>query len=107
MPSRLKSAAKYLKQPGLISLGGGLPCPENFPIESVTVKVPKAPYFTEQETKESGMSLTTGKYDASEGTSVYDLSIALNYGLGSGSAQLVRFVTEHTELVSNPPYADW
>jgi aromatic amino acid aminotransferase I len=104
---KLKAAAKYLKQPGLISLGGGLPCSENFPIESVTVKIPSAPHFTEQETKDSGISLTTGKYDVSEGKSVYDLSIALNYGLGSGSAQMVRFVTEHTELVCNPPYQDW
>jgi hypothetical protein len=27
-----------------------------------------------------------------------DLSIALNYGQGTGSAQLLRFVTEHTEV---------
>ena len=26
-----------------------------------------------------------------------DLSIALNYGQGTGSAQMLRFVTEHTE----------
>jgi aromatic amino acid aminotransferase I len=53
------------------------------------------------------MVLTAGKYDVSEGKSIYDLSIALNYGLGSGSAQMLRFVTEHTEIVCNPPYADW
>ena len=51
--------------------------------------------------------MTVGKYDATEGKSVYDLSIALNYGLGHGSAQLLRFVTEHTEIVCSPPYADW
>lgn len=38
---------------------------------------------------------------------MYDLSIALNYGQGTGSAQLLRFVTEHTELVCKPAYADW
>ena len=43
----------------------------------------------------------------SEGDGVYDLSIALNYGLGMGSPQLLRFVTEHTEIVNDPPYADW
>lgn len=26
-----------------------------------------------------------------------DLAIALNYGLGTGSAQLLRWITEHTE----------
>jgi len=106
-PSSLKGAAKYLKNPGLISLGGGLPCAENFPIEEMTLKVPSPPHFSEQDTKESGQILKAGKYDASEGHSIYDLSIALNYGLGSGSAQLIRFVTEHTEIVCNPPYADW
>jgi aromatic amino acid aminotransferase I len=106
-PSALKSAARFLKNPGLISLGGGLPCPDYFPIEELSIKVPTPPQFSELETKETGTTLKAGKYDAAEGRSVYDLSIALNYGLGTGSAQLLRFVTEHTELVCNPPYADW
>ncbi|CAG8974252.1 hypothetical protein HYALB_00009741 [Hymenoscyphus albidus] len=106
-PSSLKAAAKFLNNPGLISLGGGLPCPEYFPIEGLTFKVPSPPQFTEEETKASGTVVKAGKYDVSEGRSSYDLSIALNYGLGSGSAQLIRFVTEHTEIVCKPPYADW
>ncbi len=103
----MKSAAKFLKNPGLISLGGGLPCPEYFPIEELSIKVPTPPHFSESEARETGTILTAGKYDASEGRSAYDLSIALNYGLGTGSAQMIRFVTEHTEIVCNPPYADW
>ncbi|KAF4628817.1 hypothetical protein G7Y89_g9336 [Cudoniella acicularis] len=106
-PSSLKGAAKFLNNPGLISLGGGLPCAEYFPIEELTVKVPSPPHFSEQETKESGTVLKAGKYDVSGGHSAYDLSIALNYGLGTGSAQMIRFVTEHTEIVCNPPYGDW
>lgn len=106
-PSSLKGAAKFLKNPGLISLGGGLPCPEYFPIEELTVKVPKPPRFTEQECREDGQIVTAGKYDQTEGTGSYDLSVALNYGLGMGSAQVLRFVTEHTEIVCNPPYQDW
>ncbi|KAG9242981.1 aromatic amino acid aminotransferas-like protein [Calycina marina] len=106
-PSSLKSAARFLKKSGIISLGGGLPCPEYFPIEELTVKVPKPPQFTEQECLESGQLLTAGKYDQSEGTGTYDLSIALNYGQGMGSAQMLRFVTEHTEIVCHPPYRDW
>lgn len=106
-PSSLKSAAKHLKKPGLISLGGGLPCSDYFPIGQIDVTVPTVPNFSEEDTRKSGTILTSGKHDASEGKSVYDLSIALNYGLGSGSAQLLRFITEHTEIVCNPPYADW
>jgi aromatic amino acid aminotransferase I len=97
-----------LKKPGLISLGGGLPCAEYFPIESVSIRIPSAPHFSEAETRESGETVKIGKYDVSETENgVYDLSIALNYGQSSGSAQLIRWVTEHTELVCNPPYADW
>jgi aromatic amino acid aminotransferase I len=84
-----------------------LPCAENFPIEELTVKVPSPPHFSEAETRQSGRVLKAGKYDVSEGHSAYDLSIALNYGLGTGSAQMIRFVTEHTEIVCNPPYEDW
>ncbi|KAE8442700.1 hypothetical protein EG329_002945 [Mollisiaceae sp. DMI_Dod_QoI] len=106
-PSLLKGAAIHLKKPGLISLGGGLPVAANFPIEEISIKVPTAPNFSEEEAKITGAVLTAGKYDISEGKSVYDLAVALNYGQGSGSAQMIRFITEHTELVCNPAYADW
>jgi aromatic amino acid aminotransferase I len=106
-PSSLKGAARHLGKPGLISLGGGLPLAENFPIQELSFKVPKPPHFSERETSETGTTLTAGKYDVAEGKSAYDLSIALNYGLGTGSGQMIRFVTEHTEIVCNPPYADW
>ncbi|KAK3383161.1 pyridoxal phosphate-dependent transferase [Lasiosphaeria ovina] len=106
-PCMLKQAAKHLKKPGLISLGGGLPCAENFPIESLSMKVPRVPHFSEEATRELGSELRIGKYDVAAGESEYDLSIALNYGQSTGSAQLMRFVTEHTELVCRPPYADW
>lgn len=69
--------------------------------------VPTVPNFTEAETEASGTVVKTGKYDVSHGEGSYDLSIALNYGQGVGSAQLLRFVVEHTELVNNPPYLDW
>lgn len=106
-PSTLKGAAKYLKEPGMISLGGGLPCPEYFPIQQLDIKVPSVPNFSEKATMINGVTVSAGKYDVSEGHGAYDLSIALNYALGTGSPQVLRFVTEHTELVCNPPYADW
>ncbi|KAL2128714.1 hypothetical protein VTI74DRAFT_8804 [Chaetomium olivicolor] len=112
-PCKLKQAAKHLKTPGLISLGGGLPCPEYFPISSLSLHIPTPPAFSEAATLASGEDVTIGKYDASlpatssEAAAEYDLSIALNYGQATGSAQMTRFVTEHTELVGAPPYADW
>ncbi|KAL2022694.1 hypothetical protein VTK56DRAFT_4775 [Thermocarpiscus australiensis] len=114
-PCKLKQAAKHLKQPGLISLGGGLPCPEYFPIDSLSMRVPVPPHFSEAATAAagSGEDVRIGKYDASSsssesGSSEYDLSIALNYGQATGAAQMLRFVTEHVELVGAAPrYADW
>lgn len=107
-PCALKKAAKNLKKPGLISLGGGIPCADNFPFQSISMKIPTVPRFSEAETKVSGEEVRIGKYDVAETEDgVYDLSIALNYGQATGSAQLMRWVTEHTELVCNPPYADW
>ncbi|KAH9908900.1 PLP-dependent transferase [Xylariomycetidae sp. FL2044] len=117
-PCVLKAAAKHLKKPGLISLGGGLPSPENFPIDSLSLRVPTPPRFVSEAEAEietadpsplgGGRDLKIGKYDVSRNEHAeYDLSIALNYGQSVGSAQLLRWVTEHTELVSRPPYADW
>ncbi|KAF2013370.1 PLP-dependent transferase [Aaosphaeria arxii CBS 175.79] len=103
----LKEAAKYLATPGIISLGGGLPSSEYFPFEELSVKVPSAGHFSEAETKDSGVVLTAGKHDLAEEKSIFDIATAFNYGQGSGAAQLVRWVTEHTELVHDPPYQDW
>lgn len=42
-----------------------------------------------------------------KGDTAYDLSVALNYGFAAGSPQVLRFITEHVELIHNPPYIDW
>jgi aromatic amino acid aminotransferase I len=88
----------------------------------LTLHVPRPPHFSEAATLTDGEDITIGKYDASSPSSPpsnlqaaqtqsqpeYDLSIALNYAQATGSAQMTRFVTEHTELVHGPiPYADW
>ncbi|KAI1109033.1 aromatic amino acid aminotransferase-like protein [Nemania sp. NC0429] len=106
-PCILKQAATYLKQPGILSLGGGLPSSENFPIESLSLQVPHPPRFDKASTKTPSSSLTIGKHDIRDKDGVFDLSVALNYSQSSGSAQMIRWVTEHTELVFRPPYADW
>lgn len=73
--------------------------------------VPVPPHFSEEDTIASGQTVTIGKYDVrdrpTDDKTTYDLSIALNYGQSTGSAQMVRFLTEHTEIVTKPPYADW
>lgn len=101
--STIKGAAKFLKTPGLISLGGGLPSSEYIPFAGVDIRVPMPPGFTEEET----ITIPSGKNDMAEGISIYDINVAFNYAQATGSPQLLRFITEHTEMVHNPPYADW
>ena len=105
--SCIKQASKYLQNPGIINLGGGLPSCDNFPFERIDIKVPVVPQFSELETLETGIVRTAGKHDIRRGESLYDLEVCLNYDQATGSAPLVRFVTEHTEIVHKPPYADW
>ena len=38
------------------------------------------------------------------GEDAYNLSVALNYGYSAGSLQLLRFMTDHVELLHDPPY---
>ena len=102
-----QAAGKFLGKPGLISLGGGLPASEYFPFAELSFKVPKPPHFSEEETERLGETLRSGKHDLVEDKSIFDISTAFNYGQGSGAAQLLRWVTEHTELVHAPPYQDW
>lgn len=105
-PSSLKGAMKYFR-PDMISLGGGLPSSDYFPFENIDIKVPAPPRFSEEETATTGVVYSAGKHDVSKGKSLFDLSIALNYGQAMGAAQLLRFCTEHTEICHNPPYSDW
>jgi len=103
----LKQAARFLSKPGLISLGGGLPSSEYFPFDSLSIKAPVAGQFSEEETHNTGVVLTAGKHDLQTGEGIFDVGTAFNYGQGTGAAQLLRWITEHTEIVHKPPYRDW
>ncbi|KAL1637191.1 Aromatic/aminoadipate aminotransferase 1 [Neofusicoccum ribis] len=104
--ARLKGAAAYLGRPGIISLGGGLPSSEYFPFDGLTVRAPGPDHFDDADAA-AWTALAAGKHDMAAGRSNYDIATAYNYHQGSGSAQLLRWITEHTEIVHNPPYADW
>lgn len=103
----LKNAAGYLKTPGLISLGGGLPSSEYFPFDKLSFKVPGVRSSSEPSGEIPGSVVTAGKHDQAEDKSVFDISTAFNYGQGHGAAQLIRWCVEHTEIVHDPPYQDW
>lgn len=91
-----------VKNPALISLGGGLPDPVYFPFNSIDVKVPATGHW--RDGQEETLCLT--KHAKSPEIKL-DLAKALQYGQGSGNADLVKFFKEHTEMIHHPPYADW
>jgi aromatic amino acid aminotransferase I len=82
----------------MISLGGGLPSSEYFPFENIDVKAPFFSSSLEGGMRKTEETLSIGKNDVVEGKSAFDLGIAMNYGQSTGAAQMVRWVTEHTEV---------
>lgn len=51
--------------------------------------------------------LATTDVKCTKGETAYDLGLVLNYGYAGGSPQVLRFITEHMELVHRPRYRDW
>lgn len=64
----------------MISLGGGLPSSENFPFQEMSLKVPKAPGFSEEETRVSGTTITAGKHDIKDGKSLFGMIVNCQSG---------------------------
>jgi aromatic amino acid aminotransferase I / 2-aminoadipate transaminase len=91
----------------LISLGGGLPSSDYFPLDELSFKFPAVGRFSAKDMHENGEVLTAGKHDMAEDKSGFDIATALQYGQGHGAAQLLRWMVEHTEIIHNPPYQDW
>ncbi|EME44200.1 hypothetical protein DOTSEDRAFT_71877 [Dothistroma septosporum NZE10] len=103
--SSLKIAARYLKTPGIISLGGGLPSSDYFPFSEIDVRIPRLGHCAQG--KEGSDVVRAGMHDMAEGKSAFDIATAAQYGLGHGAAQFLRWIVEHTEICHNPPYRDW
>lgn len=109
------------------SLGPGAPSTEYFPFYAMNLEVGSTNAFATvgKETPASTTTIYAGKHDSSSGLSTYDLAIALQYGQGTGSAQLVKFMSDHVnvctcreetslqqkanpwKMVHNPPYRNW
>lgn len=96
-PSVLKAAASNRRDTvEIISLGNGRPAAEFYPWSSLHMNTASSV----SRERSTTMSCVSGEAE-------YDLSVALNYGHSAGSPQLLRFITEHVELIHNPAYADW
>ena len=89
-----------LNKLGMISLGGGLPSSEYFPFESIEIKVPTPPHFSEKETKVLGTVAKIGKHDATEGKSLY--GIMQNVPANNIANNDSQIFTLHS-IMPNPP----
>ncbi|KAJ5087376.1 PLP-dependent transferase [Penicillium angulare] len=102
--SALKKSASVASSKKIISLGTGRPTADYYPwkmlaFESLT---PALKESADQVSTDSPELQTVTKQDCD-----YNLALALNYGGAMGSPHLLRFFSEHTEMVHNPPYQDW
>ncbi|KAF7519148.1 hypothetical protein G7054_g13185 [Neopestalotiopsis clavispora] len=96
--SPLKTAARG--QP-LISLGTARPTPDYYPWKKIMIECLDTAVVPAKEPPElSSMVCASGE-------AAYDLAVAMNYGYSAGSPQALRFVTEHVEMIHDPPYDDW
>lgn len=123
--SPLKGLAKYFGQPGLISLAGGMPAPDYFPLASLSAEtlVPDSfsvePSSSQEKSnlswlwklfgphKERTTHLVVPKYTAAPPSDEVSLAVALQYGTATGLLPLNAFITEFTKRVYQPQYADF
>ena len=94
--SMLKSTTSMVNPSNTISLGTARPNGMYFPWSCLTF-----------EQTDTGRPAKTCETLCQRGEEEYDLAIALNYGFAAGSPQLLRFITEHVQLIHNPPYSNW
>lgn len=95
-PLKLASVGK---KADMITLGTARPSPQFYPYESITFNC------VDDASTKADKPITA--LTAFKGDEAYNLSAALNYGYPAGSPQSVRFITEHVEMMHNPPYQDW
>lgn len=94
--STLKATTGTANPSNIISLGTARPNGMYFPWTSLTLE--------QTNLRSSGNLCQTS---CRRGEEEYDLAVALNYGFAAGSPQLLRFITEHVQLIHNPPYSKW
>lgn len=92
--SVLKTVAVAKGSEDMITLGTSRPAAEFYPWAALSMRT-------------GGRGIENMETTCTDGEAAYDLAVALNYGYSAGSPQLLRFITEHVELIHDPPCADW
>ncbi|KAL4955705.1 pyridoxal phosphate-dependent transferase [Aspergillus filifer] len=104
-PSPLKDIIKFMGVDGMISLAGGLPHPSLFPVQQAKFDclAPAAPlpdYRSDRAPKDDILALTLGRGNE---PGDLDLTQFLQYGSGTGNANLLKLCKSLTETVHSPP----
>ncbi|KAJ3558312.1 hypothetical protein NM688_g998 [Phlebia brevispora] len=120
--SPLKGLAKYMGNPNLITLAGGMPHPSYFPFADISANALVSDSFSlepvERESslmwvwkllgvvnaKEKTMPITVPKFPSS--SDEINLAVALQYGTAQGIVQLQKFLKEFSLKVYQPAYSD-
>lgn len=110
--SPLKTAFKYLADPNVVFLGGGLPLADYFPWTKVIAESPAAPFADGigAYPKEGEAVITEVHRDPKSTVNLptdIPLSRSLQYGFTEGQPEIIKFVTEHTKLIHKIPYEGW
>ncbi|RKP27460.1 aminoadipate aminotransferase, partial [Syncephalis pseudoplumigaleata] len=106
-PSPLKSLTKYLKLPGLISLGAGLPHPETFPFARLSVETKEHDVTGRPMPAATAQATTSSLPSDFVSDAPPTLNTALQYGVGRGLASVRKFFVEETRRLHLPRYANW
>ncbi|KAF2020496.1 PLP-dependent transferase [Aaosphaeria arxii CBS 175.79] len=101
--SYLKAAQTDQQHPDLITLGTARPSPQYSPWQTIQTSCLSSDFY--DPLTPPSLHLTT--QPCVQGENAYDLALAMNYGHSTGSPQVLRFLTEHMELLHDPPYRDW
>ncbi|KAL0068926.1 hypothetical protein AAF712_003919 [Marasmius tenuissimus] len=103
VPSPLKDIIKYMSEPEIVSLAGGLPHPSLFPYHALRLDV-YAPDSLGGHEQSSTVTIHSEK--SGDGKKI-DISTALQYTHSKGSPRLSSFVRKFTEDVLRPGYSDF
>ncbi|KAF9436188.1 hypothetical protein BGZ76_004604 [Entomortierella beljakovae] len=109
--SPLKGLLRYMKG-DMVSLGGGLPHPSNFPFYSLSADIksmsPTSQVNGDKDGKSESVSddVVAVPHGPQPGKAE-NLSAALQYGLGTGIKSLREFCKEHVNQMHRPQYQDW
>lgn len=103
-PSKLKELFAF-KAEGVSYLAGGLPLPSAFAWDSLSATTTSPPFVNG--ITEMGLEAENGIKVTVDETSELPISVALQYGLSTGPAPLMKFLKEHTDMIHKLPYEDY